>query len=59
MIEGGKKTYAVKAFTVAGNFYEMLKQIEAVGSNFRMDSFGSTSFGSPSVLVKGLSIAGK
>ena len=59
MIEGGKKTYAVKAFTVAGNFYEMLKQIEAVGSNFRMDSFGSTSFGSPSVLVQGLSIAGK
>lgn len=59
MIEGGKKTYAVKAFTVAGNFYEMLKQIEAVGSNFKMNSFGTTSFGSPSVLVNGLSIAGK
>jgi len=59
MIEDGKKTYAVKDFTVAGNFYEMLKQVEAVGSDFKMDSFGSTSFGSPSVLVNGLSVAGK
>lgn len=59
MIEDGKKTYAVKAFTVAGNFYEMLKNVEAVGNNFKMDSFGMTSFGAPAVLVQGLSIAGK
>ena len=59
MIENGKKTYAVKAFTVAGNFYEMLKKVEAVGNNFKMDSFGMTSFGAPAVLVQGLSIAGK
>ena len=57
MIRGGKKAEYVKSFTVAGNFYEMLKNIACVASNLEMP--GMSSFGAPSVLVQGLSIAGK
>lgn len=57
LIEGSKKTTAVKSFTVAGNFYDLLKNITAVASNLELPGMGS--FGSPSVLVEGLSIAGK
>ena len=57
MIQGGKKTTAVKSFTVAGNFYDLLKNITAVASNLEMPGMGS--FGSPSIRVDGLSIAGK
>lgn len=60
MIEGGKKTIPVKSFTVAGNFYDLLKSITAVGSNMELPSaMGMTAFGSPSVLVEQLSVAGK
>ena len=57
MIEGGKKTTAVKSFTVAGNFYDLLKNVTAVASNLELPGMGS--FGAPSVMVEGLSIAGK
>ena len=57
MIEGGKKTTAVKSFTVAGNFYDLLKNIAAVANNLELPGMGS--IGSPSVLVEGLSVAGK
>ncbi len=60
LIENGKKTTHVKSFTVAGNFYELLQKITAVGSNMILPMpLGSTTFGSPSVLVETLSIAGK
>ena len=60
MIENGVKTKAVKSFTVAGNFYDLLKNIEAVANNAHLPmAMGMTNFGAPSVLVQGLSIAGK
>lgn len=60
MIENGKKTTHVKSFTVAGNFYDLLKNITAVGSNVELPSaMGMTAFGAPSVLVETLSVAGK
>ena len=60
LIEGGKKTKYVKSFTVAGNFYELLKNVVAVASNVELPrAMGMTAFGAPSVLVKGLSVAGK
>lgn len=60
LIENGKKTKFVKAFTVAGNFYELLKNVQALANNCHLpNAMGSTAFGSPSVLVKGLSVAGK
>ena len=57
MIRSGKKCEYVKSFTVAGNFYDMLKNIVGVASNLEMP--GMSTFGSPSVLVEGLSVAGK
>lgn len=60
MIRGGKKCEAVKSFTVAGNFFELLKSIEALGSKIEFGvSTGLTGFGSPDVFVPGMSIAGK
>ncbi len=57
MIENGKKTDFVKSFTVAGNFYDLLKNITAIANNLETPGMGR--FGSPSVRVEGLSIAGK
>ncbi len=57
MIRQGKKAEYVKAFTVAGNFYELLQSIECVANNLELP--GLARFGSPSVLVQGLSVAGK
>jgi PmbA protein len=60
MLENGVKTTAVKSFTVAGNFYELLKNVVAVANNAHLPTaMGSTAFGAPSVLVDGLSVAGK
>lgn len=60
LIENGKKTKFVKSFTVAGNFYDLLKNIVALANNCHLpNAMGSTAFGAPSVLVEGLSIAGK
>lgn len=60
LIENGKKTAPVKSFTVAGNFFELLKQITAVADNVKVPMPGGiTNFGAPSVLVEGLTVAGK
>ncbi len=60
MIENGQKTTYVKAFTVAGNFYDLLKNIVALADNCQLpNAMGSTTFGAPTVLVDGLSVAGK
>lgn len=59
-LEGGKKVKAVKTFTVAGNFYTLLKEIAAVGDKTEHGVPGGlTVFGSPAVLVRGMSVAGK
>ena len=60
LIENGKKTTHVKSFTVAGNFYDLLKNITALADNCKLpNALGMTAFGSPTVLVEGLSVAGK
>jgi PmbA protein len=60
LIENGVLTTHIKSFTVAGNFYELLKKIVAVANNSHLrNPTGRTAFGAPSVLVDNLSIAGK
>lgn len=60
MIRGGKKCEAVKSFTIAGNFFELLKNIAALSNEVSFSVSGSiTSYGSPSVLIPGVSVAGK
>lgn len=59
-VRGGKVCEAVKSFTVAGNFFELLKSIEALADtvHFGIPS-GFTVYGSPDVLIRSMSIAGK
>ena len=60
LIVDGKKGDYVKSFTVAGNFYDLLKNISALSDKVVLPSpLGFTTFGSPCVLVENLSIAGK
>ncbi len=59
MIRGGKLCEAVKSFTVAGNFFELLSSVSALGNELeRGVQSGLTGFGSPDVLVPDVSIAG-
>ena len=57
-IEGGKKGGAVEQITIAGNFFELLKDIELVGSDLKFGIPGAECIGSPSFVVKSLSVAG-
>ena len=58
MIENGKIAKPIEQITVAGNFYEVLMNITAVGSDLRFHSAGHGGFGMPSVLVEGLRVSG-
>ena len=55
-IENGVKCHPVEQITVAGNFFTLLKNIEEIGSDLK---FPMSSVGSPSVLIKELSVAGE
>lgn len=55
-IKNGKKDFPVEQITVAGNFFDLLKNVVEVGADLK---FPMSSVGSPSVRVEGLSIAGK
>ena len=60
VIRDGNLCEAVCSFTVAGNFFELLKKIEALSDNvaFGIPS-GFTCYGAPDVLLRNMSIAGK
>ena len=60
LVRDGKICEAVRAFTVAGNFFELLREIEDLSDNvyFGMPS-GFTSYGAPDVFVRNMSVAGK
>ena len=55
-IENGVKTHPVEQITVAGNFFTLLNDIEEVGNDLK---FPMSSVGSPSIMIKELSIAGE
>ena len=58
-VVGGRKADAVAQITVAGNFYDLLNSIEAVGGDLEFRHPGASCFGSPSLLISSLSIAGR
>ena len=60
-IEDGKKTTPIKGITISGNFLDLMKNISSVGEDLKFSPFALSAHrcGSPSVLVKGVNIAGK
>jgi len=57
MVEGGKKSTAAFQFTVAANYFEMLKNVKLVADDIYFDITGA-SVGSPSLLIKNMKVAG-
>ena len=60
MVRHGKLAEAVRGFTVAGNFYELLRLVKDISCDvkFGMPS-GFSNFGCPDVLFDEISVAGK
>lgn len=61
VIENGTKGRPVKSITVSGNFFNLLKEIVQVGEDLKFNPFalGESRCGSPSVLLKEMTVAGK
>ena len=58
-VKNGKIGSAIKSFTVAGNFFEFIKNIEAFSNNVKFGfPAGFTVFGAPNTLIRGCSVAG-
>lgn len=57
LIENGKTTIPLKNFTVAGNFFDLIKVICDKANDRRKDNY--IPFSSPALLVEELSISGK
>lgn len=59
-VREGRKCEAITSFTIAGNFFELMKNIEAIANEVKINtSSGFTAFGSPDVLIRNMSVAGK
>lgn len=56
MIENGVIGSALDQFTVSGNVYQMLEDIEMLGADLK---FNSSGFGSPTVAIKNLAVSNK
>lgn len=58
LVSNGTVVRPVSNITVAGNFVSLMKDVVAVGSDLRFGMPQGGYFGSPSILVSGLAIAG-
>ncbi len=60
LVKDGKKAGPIKSFTVAGNFFDMLKSVDSLSNEVKWGIPGGfTVFGAPDVLIKDMSVAGK
>lgn len=60
MLRDGKRAEPLKSFTVSGNFFELLRAVECLGNEVEWGIPGGlTVFGSPDILLRQASIAGK
>ena len=59
LVENGKRARPVEQITIAGNIYQLFKDIKAIGSDLKFEPLGiGGSLGSPSLLVENISISG-
>lgn len=56
LIKEGKIDRPVNQITIAGNYFDMLNDVEGLGSDLK---FGLSAIGSPSLKIKKLSVAGE
>ena len=57
LVKDGEKVAPIKNFTVADNFYQLLKKVDAISSEVR---FGvGSDFGSPEILFTDVAVSGK
>lgn len=59
LIENGKLGHSVEQITIACNFFELLKRVVCPASDLYFARPGASSFGSPSLLIDQISVAGK
>lgn len=59
LVEKGKVVRPVNQITVAGNFLELLQDVEQVGNDLNFGLPMTSYIGSPSLLVRSLSVSGK
>ncbi len=58
-VHGGVVTDAISGITISGNFYEMLQEVESIANDLKFGLPYGTHVGSPSLLLKELSVAGE
>lgn len=56
LIEKGSLSSSVEQITIAGNFYELLKNVEAIGNDL---SFNLSGVGSPSLFFPSIAVSGQ
>ncbi|MBQ7932006.1 MAG: TldD/PmbA family protein [Clostridia bacterium] len=59
LLENGQIGAPVKSFTVAGNFFDLLKQITDLDDELDFGGPGGTRICAPDVLIPGMSVAGE
>ena len=59
LIKNGEIDRPVEQITISGNFMDMLKDIDMIANDLKMDLPGRGHFGSPSIKIKALDIAGE
>lgn len=58
LVENGAVVRPVSNITIAGNFVSMMKDVAGVGNDLRFGMPQGGYFGSPSILISGLTVAG-
>ncbi len=59
IVEDGEITKPVDQITIAGNFYDILKNVEEIADDIKYDMAGNATIASPSILVRGLDVSGE
>ena len=59
LVEGGRILRAVNQITIAGNFFDMLKQVNAIGNDEYWMIAANGNVRTPSLYVASLAISGK
>ncbi len=59
IVEDGEITKPVDQITIAGNFYDILKNVEEIADDIKYDMAGNATIASPSILIRGLDVSGE